>query len=109
MAEGATGFYIANLNKVIAEGRTKLSQRYVEKGDYLRLSRVSFNYDVPLRLSWIKDLRVSVSGMNLFTLTGYSGWNPDVNCFGNSILSNGVDYGSYPTVRSVVIGISCKF
>ena len=109
LAEGAAGFHIANLNKVIAEGRTKLSQRYVEKGDYLRLSRVSFNYDVPLRLSWIKDLRASVSGMNLFTLTGYSGWNPDVNCFGNSILSNGVDYGSYPTVRSVVIGISCKF
>ena len=109
MAEGAAGFYVANLNKVIAEGRTKLSERYVEKGDYLRLSRVSFNYDVPLRSNWIKNLKVNISGLNLLTLTGYSGWNPDVNCFGNSILSNGVDYGSYPTVRSLVVGISANF
>lgn len=109
MAEGAAGFYIANLNKVIAEGRTKLSERYVEKGDYLRLSRMSFCYDVPLKVRWIKDLKVHLSGLNLLTLTGYSGWNPDVNCFGNSILSNGVDYGSYPTVRSVVLGVSFKF
>ena len=109
MAEGAAGFYIANLNKMIAEGRTKLSERYVEKGDFLRLSRVSFCYGVPVRLKWVKGLQVSISGMNLLTLTGYEGWNPDVNCFGNSVLSNGVDYGSYPTVRTLVLGVSAKF
>ena len=109
MADGAAGFYIANLNKMIAEGRTKLSERYVEKGDFLRLSRVSFCYDVPVRLKWVKGLQVSISGMNLLTLTGYEGWNPDVNCFGNSVLSNGVDYGSYPTVRTLVLGVSAKF
>lgn len=109
MAEGVAGYQIANMNKLIAEGRTKLSERYVEKGDYLRLSRLSFNYDIPVKLKWIKQLKVNVSGMNLLTLTGYSGWNPDVNCFGNSVLSNGVDYGSYPTVRTIVLGVSAKF
>ena len=109
MADGAAGYQIANMNKLIAEGRTKLSERYVEKGDYLRLSRISFNYDIPVKWKWMKALRVNVSGMNLLTLTGYSGWNPDVNCFGNSVLSNGVDYGSYPAVRTIVLGVSAKF
>lgn len=106
---GAAGFCIANLNKVIAEGRTKLSSRYVEKGDYLRLSNVSFAYNLPIRWKKMHDVKVFVSGQNLLTLTGYSGWNPDVNCFGSSIMSNGVDYGSYPTVRSFVLGVSAKF
>ena len=109
LLDGAAGFEIANLNKVIAEGRTKLSTRYVEKGDFLRVSRVSASYDVPLKSKVIKSLKVSASGMNLFTLTNYSGWNPDVNCFGDTILSNGVDYGSYPAVRTFVLGVSANF
>ena len=108
-ADAAFGFDIANMNKLIAEGRTKLSGRYVEKGDYFRLSRVSFSYDIPVKWKWVRSLSASVSALNLFTATKYSGWNPDVNCFGNSVLSNGVDYGSYPTVRTVVLGISAKF
>lgn len=107
--DGAAGFRIANLNKVIAEGRTKLSSRYVEKGDYLRLSRVSLAYDIPLKWKKITDMKVFVSGQNLLTVTGYSGWNPDVNCFGSSVMSNGVDYGSYPAVRGFILGVSAKF
>ena len=106
---GAAGHQVANLNKVIAEGRTKLSSRYVENADYLRLSRVSFVYNLPVQWKSLHDVKVFASGLNLLTFTGYSGWNPDVNCFGSSIMSNGVDYGSYPTVRSFVLGVSAKF
>ena len=41
--------------------------------------------------------------------TSYSGWNPDVNSYGVNSLSNGFDYGSYPMVRSFVLGITAKF
>lgn len=108
-AEGASDFNIANLNKLIAEGRTKLSSNYVEKGDYLRLSRISLSYRIPVKWKWVKDFKVSASGLNLLTLTKYSGWNPEVNCFGNSALSYGIDYGSYPAVRTVVLGVSANF
>ena len=57
----------------------------------------------------IRSVKVFASGLNLATLTGYSGWNPDVNCFGSTIMSNGVDYGSYPTVRTFILGVSAKF
>ena len=106
---GASGFQIANLNKVISEGRTKLSSRYVEKGDYLRLSRLSLAYALPVKWHVMHDFKVFVSGLNLLTLTQYNGWNPDVNCYGSSIMSNGVDYGSYPAVRSFVLGVSANF
>ena len=106
---GAAGFEIANLNKVIAEGRTKLSSRYVEKGDYLRLSNLTLAYEVPVKAKAFRNVKVFASGLNLATLTNYSGWNPDVNCFGSSIMSNGVDYGSYPTVRTFILGVRANF
>ncbi len=108
-ADGAAGHNIANLNKLIAEGRTKLSSKYVEKGDYLRLSRLSLSYQIPLKTNVVKKLSVNATATNLFTISRYSGWNPDVNCFGNSALSQGVDYGSYPMVRSFVVGVSAIF
>ena len=107
--DGAAGHNIANLNKLIAQGKNKLSSSYVENGDFLRLARLSVSYDIPLKTVKVKNLKVSVSGLNLFTATKYKGWNPDVNCFGSSVLSNGVDYGSYPTVRSIVLGLSANF
>lgn len=109
MFDGAAGHNVANLNKVIAEGRTKLSDRYVEKADYLRLSRLSLGYDIPVFVYKVKSLKVQLSAYNLFTLTGYSGWNPDVNCFGSTVLSSGVDYGSYPSIRTVALGVSANF
>lgn len=106
---GSAGFSIANLNKVIAEGRTKLSSGYVEKGDFLRLSNVSLSYDIPVKAKGLKDVTVFLSGLNLATLTRYSGWNPDVNCFGSSVMSYGVDYGSYPATRTFILGVRANF
>ena len=107
---GAGGFTIFNVTKLIADGTTVITEDYAEKGDYLRLSRVSLGYDLPaLPKLGVKALRISLSGCNLLTLSGYSGWNPDVNSYGISNLSCGLDYGSYPMVRSFLLGISAKF
>jgi len=111
LLSGVGGFDILNLNRCIADGEPyNVSEKYVEKGDYLRLDRLSVSYR--MRLPFLKSaesLKVRLSGCNLLTLTDYSGWNPDVNSFSVSNLSNGIDYGSYPAIRSLVAGLTLTF
>ncbi len=112
LANGAAGFDILNLNDLLLNEAApyNISDAYVEKGDYLRLSRVSVGFDIPVKKAkWIQELNISLTALNLLTRTSYSGWNPEVNCFGTSYLSSGVDYGAYPTAKSIVGGVCVKF
>ena len=107
--DGAAGHQIANMSKLCGDGKRLLSSSYVENGDFLRLSKVSLMYDVPVKWAWLKGLSVSLSATNIFTITNYSGWNPDVNCYGITAGCAGVDYGSFPISRSLILGVSAKF
>lgn len=115
MVDGAGGHNVANVNALVkdgvvdSEGYICLSTKYIERADWLRLSQVGLRYDVPLKSKVIKGLSVRLSGHNLLTLTPYSGWNPDVNCFGVSALTGGIDYGSYPLMRMYILGFNIKF
>lgn len=85
------------------------SSRYLESGSYLRLKtlQVGYNFDKSLiRKVWLNGLRAYVSTDNLFTITEYSGSNPDLGGSGN-ILNRGVDFsrGSYPLARTISFGI----
>ena len=106
---GAAGFDIINANKLLETGSTEILPEHSERGDYLRLDCLTLAYDVPVKLRWMKGVRVNVSSHNLFTATNYSGWNPDVNSFGVTVRNYGIDYGSFPVFRSVVLGLSLKF
>lgn len=106
---GVGGFNIINANSIAENGRDYITDKDLERGDYLRLDDLTLSYAIPVKARWIKGLKVSVSGHNLFTATGYSGWNPDVNCFGVNARSYGVDYGSYPIRRMAVLGLSVRF
>lgn len=108
--DGAAGYDLINMNRMLKDGATEVSADYVEKADFLRLARLSVGYDFKLpQKSFIKQLSLNLSAANILTLSGYSGWNPDVNSFGLTVLSGGIDYGSYPQVRTVVLGVSAKF
>ena len=99
MFAGAAGHKIYNLHEGL-----------VEDGSYVRLERLGFGYNVPLKKKkLLKAINVIVGANNLFTVSNYSGYNPDVNSFGLSALSNGIDYGSYPLMRSVTAGVTLKF
>lgn len=108
---GAAGYNVMNLNSLL-EGTAPyvVSQKCIEDGSHLTLKRVgvaySFNMD---KVKAIRELRLSLSGFNLLTLSSYKAWNPAVSCFGMSTLAAGVDYGSFPVCRSVVIGMGIKF
>jgi hypothetical protein len=110
MMDGAAGHTIADINAMIKDGTDLLSDKYVENASWFRLSRISLNYNIPLAGSkFIKGLDVCLSGTNLFTISKYAGWNPHANSFGNNVSSTGLDYGSFPIFRSVVLGVSANF
>lgn len=107
----AAGHRLLNMNRMLQDGETTVSERYAEKADYLRMDRLVLAWDLPYakQLRWVDSIRISLSACNLFTITRYSGWNPDVNSFGVSNLSTGFDYGSYPLMRTVLLGINVNF
>lgn len=87
------------------------SSRTVEDGSYLRLKTLSFGYSLPQKLlgKWkIKALRFYSSAQNLFTITKYSGQDPEVNAY-NSALTPGFDYSAYPRALTVTAGANISF
>ncbi len=89
-----------------------VSTRFLEKGDFARLSNVVIGYNIKLpNVTAIRNLRVSVTGQNLFVVTGYSGIDPEVNTNKtlDGIPSLGIDYTSFPSQRVVTIGLSAGF
>lgn len=83
----------------------------VEDGSYIKLSNVTLGYTLPSKLVrkvGINRLRAYVTGSNLFTITKYSGLDPEVSTM-SSLLTPGVDFGAYPRSRSVVFGVNVTF
>jgi iron complex outermembrane receptor protein len=84
------------------------STRNLEKGNYLKMANASIGYKIGNIGKSIKNLYVSVTGQNLFVITNYTGFDPEVNTdagFGG-IPSIGVEYVPYPSARSFLLGLS---
>ncbi|GAA4803746.1 TonB-dependent receptor [Olivibacter ginsenosidimutans] len=93
-------------------GSRILSSFQVEDGSYIRFKTITLGYTLPGNLlrGWsVSQLRIYVSGQNLFTLTDYTGYDPEVNRFGNSSISQGIDYGVYPSAKTFLFGLNLKF
>ena len=89
-----------------------LSSEYIEDASFLRLNSLTLGYTIPLKITqWahISNLRVYVTASNLFCLTKYSGFDPEVNCRRHNPLTPGIDYSAYPKSRAVVGGLSVTF
>ncbi len=84
------------------------STRYLEKGDFLKLSNLTLSYNVGNIGRAIRNLNVSLTGQNLFVFTGYSGFDPEVNTDGtaNDIPSLGIEYIPYPPARTFLLGLN---
>lgn len=92
------------------------SKLLVEDGSYIRLRSISFGYTLTedvLKNTFMDRLKVYVSSKNLFTITNYTGLNPEVSSrtksFSTGALQPGVDYGAYPIETSVVFGVNLEF
>ena len=92
--------------------RMVFSDWAVEDGSFLRLNTLTLGYTLPQSLLskvYIKNLRFYVTAYNVFCLTGYSGFDPEVSTSLQTNLTPGVDYSAYPKSRQFVIGVNLNF
>ncbi|RPD45510.1 SusC/RagA family TonB-linked outer membrane protein [Hymenobacter sediminis] len=85
------------------------STRYLEKGDYLKMSNVTLSYEFGNVGSFVKGARVYVTGQNLFVITDYDGFDPEINTVkrgANQVPSIGIDYLPYPSARTFTFGVN---
>jgi len=123
-----TNFYKARLAKSVnttpaaaAEPKESInnaasvSSRYLKSGSYLRLNNLSLAYDFNTSAlginKWAKSIRLSATGQNLFVITKYDGYDPEVNTdrSDDGVSSFGIDYNSYPKARTILFGINVTF
>ncbi len=82
------------------------SDRYLENGSYLRLDNATLGYNFKLAGQAIRSLRIYVTGTNLFTITGYSGIDPEMNL---GTVTPGIDnHNYYPKTRSFIAGVALE-
>jgi hypothetical protein len=92
------------------------SSRFLEDGSYLRLKNLQLGYTIPsktLEIIGLSQARIYLSGTNLYTLTKYSGLDPEMTVSDNSRnegdIANGIDWGTYPSAMTVMFGIDITF
>lgn len=102
------------LNEASTNSNT-VSTRYLEDGSYLRLNNATLGYNLRPKMigldNVMDNIRLSITGQNLFVITKYSGYDPEINT-GTSvgdIQSFGIDYFSYPRSRTVLFGLNVAF
>ncbi len=88
------------------------STRFVEDASYIRLKSLSVGYNLPVSIGEklsIRNMRVYLKGTNLWTLTDYSGYNPEADAYSESTAIVGVDNGNYPQAKTYTVGINIEF
>jgi hypothetical protein len=88
------------------------SSRFIEDGSYLRLKNFTLGYRLPTNLIGklrLTNARVFASGTNLWTLTPYTGSDPEVSTLDGSTTAQGIDFYTLPQVRTVIIGLNLGF
>ncbi|MNY01671.1 TonB dependent receptor [compost metagenome] len=105
--EGTSNDYPRLTNNDTNGNFGKMSDFYLEDGDYLRLKLVQFGYSLPTNVvsqMGASKVRFYLTGENLFTLTKYTGYDPEI---GGGVF--GIDKGVYPQARTFMLGANLQF
>lgn len=89
-----------------------INSRFVEDGSFLRLKSVTLGYTLPkvwLDRIHVSKMRVYMSAQNLLCITGYSGYDPEVNMASANPMTPGLDWGAYPKSRVFIFGVDIQF
>jgi hypothetical protein len=114
--------YVSNANSALTQrisvsgesqnDNNRVSSRFVEDGSYLRMKSLSLAWNLPkkwlapLKLDWVQ---VYANVQNVFTITGYDGYDPEIGASGQSVILQGIDYYSYPSPRIYNFGLKVTF
>jgi TonB-linked SusC/RagA family outer membrane protein len=86
------------------------SRRFIEDGSFVRIKNINLGYTLPSGfIKGVTNLRFAVGANNLFTFTNYSGYDPEINSYGDNPALFGVDLGGYPNSKTFNISIKCNF
>lgn len=86
------------------------SDRFIQDGSFTRLRNVTIGYTLPSTLTKkiaIQQLRIYIKGSNVYTITKFTGYTPEIGS--GDVLSNGIDYGTYPVTSVYSFGINLTF
>ena len=86
-----------------------MSDRFIENGSYLKMKYLTLGYDFIKPVKFIEKIGLTLTANNLFTITKYSWFDPDVNAGGSNAACPGVDSYSYPSSRSFALGLNVVF
>ncbi len=90
----------------------RFSDAYIENGSFLRCRNIQIGYTFPQNFSrkiGTQGIRIYVSGQNIFTITDYSGFDPEIGSREQNALNTGTDQGRYPVARMVMGGFNISF
>jgi len=101
---------IPRVNSTMEKGLGVVSN-FIEKGSYLRIQTVTLSYNAPLpKVTHVfKSSLIYFTVQNVYTITGYSGYNPEVSSYGLDNLSAGIDLNPYPPARTFIAGLKMTF
>ncbi|HIY14155.1 MAG TPA: TonB-dependent receptor [Candidatus Alistipes cottocaccae] len=88
--------------------KNEVYSRFIEDGSFLRLKNLTFGYTLPQKFTrkiYVSKLRLYFSAQNLFVVTGYSGYDPEVSVASSSPTTPALDWGAYPKSRVFTFGI----
>jgi len=107
--EGTSNYYPApTANGLVFNQR--VSDFYIEDGSFIRIKNVTLSYLVPLpKRILINSCKAFVTATNLYTLTKYKGYDPEVSAFASSSLTPGCDFGTIPQYKTFSAGLNIGF
>lgn len=85
------------------------SRRFIEDGSFVRIKNITLGYNVPVKMKGLSALRVAIGVNNLYTFTKYTGYDPEINSYGDNPALFGVDLGGYPNSRTYNLSLRCNF
>ena len=97
------------IDQAAANTNDRMSSVFVEDGTYVRIKNLAIGYTLPKKLLQkvkIENLRVYFNVQNLWTITGYDGYDPEVGSYNQNVLLRGVDYARYPSQRIYTFGLN---
>ena len=109
---------LPRMSNVNTNDNWRFSDMWVEDGSYIKVKNISLAYNIPTSLlskqNFVKDIRLMFSAQNLYTLTHYKGYDPEVGAYvGNNAGSNnqaiGLDNGRYPLTPVYSFNVAVNF
>ena len=108
-----TSYKLPRLTSASSNNWTRVSDLYIENGDYLKVKNITLGFDFKKAFKQLplNQLRLYITGQNLFTFTDYSGMDPEIGFGGEGAASyaRGIDLGYFPSARNIMVGVNIQF